>query len=115
VDALAGGWQLSGQYNVQSGVPVAFTVDSFFDGQNFALPNDQQSLNRWFDTSHFLRFPNANTDISNYPAWTGIQNLPGYGYKPAAGDTIRNGVYQDFGAYVRNYPTLGQRARQSCQ
>jgi len=113
VDALAGGWQLSGQYNVQSGVPVAFTVDSFFDGQNFALPNDQQSLNRWFDTSHFLRFPNANTDVSNYPAWTGIQNLPGYGYKPAAGDTIRNGVYQDFGAYVRNYPTRWGSVRAS--
>jgi hypothetical protein len=34
-----------------------------------------------------------------------VQNLPGYNYKPAAGDTIRNGVYQDFGTYVRNYPT----------
>ena len=113
VDALVGGWQLTGQYNVQSGVPVAFTTDAFFDGKNFALPRDQQSLDRWFDTSHFLRFPNQNTDISAYPAWTGVQNLSGYAYKPAPGDTIRNGVYQDFGNYVRNYPTRWGNVRAS--
>jgi hypothetical protein len=58
-----------------------------------------------FDTTQFLPFPSKNADISTYPAWAGIQNLPGYNYKPAAGDTIKNGVYQDFGTYVRTIPT----------
>ena len=105
VDAILGGWQLSGQYNIQSGVPVVFGTDSFFSGKNFALPRDKQSLNEWFDTSQFIPFPSRNADISNYPAWTGIQNLPGYNYKPAAGDSIRNGVYQDFATFIRTYPT----------
>ena len=66
------------------------------------LDRDQQSLQQWFDTSHFYRFPAANSDISTYPAWTGIMSLPGASYKPKAGDTIRNGGYQDFGNYVRD-------------
>ncbi len=104
-DALVGGWELSGQFNIQSGVPVVFSTDSFFSGKDFALPSGQQSLSKWFDTSQFLAFPNKNTDISSYPAWTGIQNLPGYSYKPSPTDTIKNGVYQDFATYIRNYPT----------
>lgn len=113
LDALVGGWQVTAQYNLQSGVPVVFGTDAFFDGKDFSLPKDKQSLNQWFDTTHFIRFPNQNTDISNYPAWTGIQNLPGYNYKPAPNDTIKNGVYQDFGNYVRNYPTRWANVRAS--
>ncbi len=45
-------------------------------------------------------------------AWTGIQQLPGAGYKPSASDTIRNGVYQDFATYIRNYPTRWGNIRQ---
>jgi len=82
-----------------------FSIDSFFSGKTFALPRDKQSLNAWFDTSQFVPFPSKNADISNYPGWTGIQNLPGYSYKPASGDTIKNGVYQDFATFVRTYPT----------
>ncbi len=63
-DAFIGGWELTSIYQVQSGVPVVFGTDSFFSGQNFAIPHDQQSLNKWFDTSQFLPFPNANTLLS---------------------------------------------------
>jgi hypothetical protein len=105
LDAVVGGWQLSGQFNIQSGVPVVFSTDSFFSGKNFALPRDQQSLSKWFDTSQFQRFPDKSADITTYPAWTGVMSLPGANYKPAAGDSIKNGVYQDFAAYIRNYPT----------
>src|SRR5260370_30673316 len=108
-DHILGGWELSGTFTMQSGRCVVFTScgrdKSWFSGRDLGLPHDQQSLGRWFDTSQFYAFPNKNTDISIYPAWTGIQNLPGYSYKPAAGDTIKNGVYQDFGTYVRAYPT----------
>jgi hypothetical protein len=113
LDAVVGGWELSGQFNIQSGVPVVFGTDSFFSGKNFALPSDQQSLSRWFDTSQFQRFPDKNADITQYPAWTGVMSLPGANYKPAAGDTIKNGVYQDFAAYIRNYPTRWGSVRAS--
>ena len=104
-DFVLGGWQLSGQFGIQSGVPVVFGADSFFSGTDFALAHNQQTLSQWFDTTQFIRFPAKNTDISNYPAWTGIQSMPGYDYKPKTGDTITNGVYQDFASYIRNYPT----------
>jgi hypothetical protein len=114
-DFVIGGWQLSGQFNIQSGAPVVFTATDnfFFSGKDFALPNDKQSLAQWFDTSQFIRFPAKNTDISNYPWWTGIQSMPGYNYKPAAGDTIVNGVYQDFASYVRTIPTRWSDVRAS--
>ena len=105
VDLALGGWELSGTYKAQSGLAIPFTVDSFFSGKDFSLPNDQRTLQRWFDTSQFIRFPDKNTDISNYPAWTGIQDLPGYNYKPSPSDSIKNGVYQDFATFVRRYPT----------
>lgn len=106
MDALIGGWQLAGNYNFQSGVPVVFSndINAFFSGNNLSL-GDRKSMTQWFDTSQFVAFPSKTTDISNYPAWTGVQNLPGYSYKPAAGDTIKNGVYQDFANFVRTYPT----------
>ena len=40
-------------------------------------------------------------------------SLPGASYKPAAGDTIKNGVYQDFATYIRNYPTRWGSVRAS--
>ena len=113
LDAVVGGWQLSGQFAIQSGVPVVFSTDSFFSGKDFALPKDQQSLNKWFDTSQFQRFPDKGADITTYPAWTGVMSLPGASYKPAAGDTTKNGVYQDFAAYIRNYPTRWGSVRAS--
>jgi len=112
-NAFVGGWELTGQFTVQSGVPVVFSNDSFFSGRNFALPRDKQSLNEWFDTSQFLPFPSKNTNIATYPAWTGIQNLPGYSYVPAPGDSAKNGVYQDFATYIRNYPTRWSNVRAS--
>jgi hypothetical protein len=113
LDAVVGGWQLSGQFSIQSGVPVVFSTDSFFSGKDFALPRDQQSLNKWFDTSQFQRFPDKGADITTYPAWTGVMSLPGASYKPAAGDATKNGVYQDFASYIRNYPTRWSDVRAS--
>jgi carboxypeptidase family protein len=113
IDPILGGWELTGQYTIQSGTPVVFSTDSFFTGKDPALPHSQQSLNQWFDTSQFFPFPNKNTDLSTVPAWTGVQNLPGYNYKPAPGDTIKNGVYQDFANFIRTYPTRWGNVRAS--
>ena len=110
LDALAGGWQLSGQFTIQSGAPVSFDANDsfFFSGRDFELPSGKRTLAEWFDTSQFYRFPDKTIDLAalaQYPAWTGVQNLPGYSYKPDPSDSIKNGVYQDFGTYVRSIPT----------
>ena len=112
-NAVVGGWELTGQYTIQSGVPVVFSNSSFFTGKDFALSKDKQSLDHWFDTSQFLAFPSKNTPIASLPAWTGVQNLPGYSYVPAPGDSTKNGVYQDFATYIRNYPTRWSDVRAS--
>jgi hypothetical protein len=116
LDAVAGGWELAGTYNIQSGVPVAFSTSAFFCGHDFSLPRSEQSLKEWFNTSCFYPFPTANTtqaQLANYPAWTGIQSMPGYNYVLQAGDTIKNGVYQDFANYVQTYPTRWNDVRAS--
>jgi len=112
LDMLAGGWELTGNYSASSGVPVVFGTDSFYSGRSAALSKGQRTLKRWFDTNQFVPFPSKNTDISTYPAWTGIQQMPGANYKPASNDTIKNGVYQDFASYIRNYPTRWGNIRQ---
>jgi hypothetical protein len=113
VDAVLGGWELTGQYTIQSGAPIVFGTDSFYDGQDFHLERGERTLTRWFDTSHFVKFPGANDDLSLYPTWTGVQNLPGAGYKPSVSTDPRNGVYADFGNYVRRYPTRWANVRAS--
>ncbi|MBV9082524.1 MAG: TonB-dependent receptor, partial [Acidobacteriaceae bacterium] len=112
LDLLLGGWELSGQYTAERGTPVAFTATDnfFFTGNDFSLPNDQRTLDHWFDTSQFYPFPTKATDLSTVPDWvkTILQNYPGYNYKPTAADLaagIHNGVYQDFATYVRRIPT----------
>ena len=117
-DAFLGGWQISGQYTIQSGAPITFNASDsfFFSGKDFSIPADKRTLSQWFDTSQFYKFPDRNTTLAMlaaYPAWTGVQNLPGYNYKPAANDTIKNGVYQDFGTYVRSIPTRWSDIRAS--
>ena len=113
LNAVLGGWEVSGQYLIQSGKPVEFNSNFFYDGKDFHLPRGQRTLDRWFDTTHFIKFPDKNTDISNYPAWTGVQNLPGANFKPEDPNDPKNGVYQDFGTYVRRIPTRWGNVRQS--
>src|SRR5450759_1874678 len=68
---------------------------------------------KWFDTAQFQRFPDKSANIATYPAWTGVMSLPGANYKPAASDATKNGVYQDFATYIRDYPTRWGSVRAS--
>ncbi|HWR54249.1 MAG TPA: TonB-dependent receptor, partial [Bryobacteraceae bacterium] len=113
LDAFVGGWQISGQYIIQSGAPVVFDVNSFFDGQDFGISRNERTLDKWFDTEHFVKFPNSGDDISKWPAWTGVQNLPGASYVPQKSGDPKNGVYADFGNYLRKYPTRWANVRAS--
>jgi NAD(P)-dependent dehydrogenase (short-subunit alcohol dehydrogenase family) len=46
------GWQINWIYAAQSGVPIS-TSSAETLGRSAKLPADQQSLQRWFDTSAF--------------------------------------------------------------
>lgn len=112
LDAIAGGWEVNGKFGDESGLITPFTTDAFWSRKSAALDKGQRTLSHWFDTSQFAAFPTSSTDISTYPAWTGIQNMPGAGYHPPAGSKIRNAVYNDFEAYIRDYPTRWGNIRQ---
>jgi hypothetical protein len=113
LDAIVGGWEVNGKFSAESGLVIPFSTDSFWSGKSAALSKSQRTLNRWFDTSQFVAFPSSSVDISTYPAWTGIQNMPGAGYRPSSPTaSIKNAVYNDFQAYIRNYPTRWGNLRQ---
>lgn len=112
VDYIVGGWELTGQYTLQSGAPITFTTNSFFDGKDPVLHGRAPTLSQWFDTSHFFKFPGSGDDISQWPAWTGVQNLPGgSGCHPTG--TAKNCVYADFANFLRTYPTRWTDVRES--
>lgn len=109
VEELAGGWEVTGIYNYQSGTPIVLPTNStFYRGDRSPDTNVQRGKDgQWFDTSAFIAYPGKSTcytNIRNYPGWTGAQNLPGYNYVPAGGTCTangpNNGVYNDFA--VRN-------------
>jgi hypothetical protein len=105
VDAFIGGWQLSGQYIIQSGAPIVFGTNGFYDGESMKLPSDQRTLNKYFDTSHLVKFPNSGDNLALWPAWTGVHNMPGANFVPQSASDPRNGVYASFGNNVRRWPT----------
>jgi hypothetical protein len=106
LDAFIGGWEVTGQYTFESGLPVVFGTDSFFDGHRPVLHGQDPSLSQWFDTSHFFKFPGSGDDISQWPSWTGVQNLPGgTNCNPTGTNAPKNCVYADFANFIRTYPT----------
>jgi hypothetical protein len=69
-EAVLGGWQVQGVYTYQTGFPIAFATlnatsglaapDAFYNGGDIALPSDQRSSNRWFNTDVFTSVLNNN-------------------------------------------------------
>jgi len=58
VNALAGGWQVQGVYQMQSGFPVLFG-DLFYNGGEISIPSSQRTTNRWFNTDAFTSVLNS--------------------------------------------------------
>ena len=84
VDLIAGGWQFQGIYTFQSGFPVGNFGNLLFTGNydDIALPSDEQTIARWFNTdagfnkvtaqqlgsnvrTFPMRFDNVRTDVNN--------------------------------------------------
>jgi hypothetical protein len=51
VDALIGGWQVQGVYTFQTGLPVVFSNDVFYNGGDVALSDP--TVSKWFNTAAF--------------------------------------------------------------
>lgn len=56
IEFFAGGWQLSGVYQFQSGAPIGFGQAIFTgDSSQIVLASDKRNTDRWFNTSVFNR------------------------------------------------------------
>jgi hypothetical protein len=56
VEFFAGGWQLSGVYQFQSGAPMGFGQALYIgDSSTIALASDARNTDKWFNTSVFNR------------------------------------------------------------
>ena len=54
LEFFAGGWQISGVYQFQSGAPLGFGQALFIgDSSTIALPSDKRNTDRWFNTDVF--------------------------------------------------------------
>lgn len=53
-NAVIGGWQIQGTYTYQSGFPVTFANDAFYLGGSIALPKNDRTLSKWFNTAAFV-------------------------------------------------------------
>jgi len=76
---IIGGWQLSPIYTYQSGQPITFGTDFFFNGDptTMALPADQRTVTRWFDTTKFVTASTAQPDhhVRTMPLrWSGVRD-----------------------------------------
>jgi hypothetical protein len=74
-NAIIGGWQIEGTYSLQSGFPVAFANDAFYNGAKISIPDDQRSVNHWFNTDAFVSVITANGALPTCGAFaTGSAN-----------------------------------------
>ena len=56
LEFFAGGWQLGGVYQRQSGQPIGWGQPLFIgDSSTLVLPSDQRNCDRWFNTAIFNR------------------------------------------------------------
>jgi hypothetical protein len=64
---IAGGWQVQGIYTYQSGFPVGNFGNLLFTGnlEDIALPGDQQTIQRWFNTDAGFNKVSAQQLASN--------------------------------------------------
>jgi hypothetical protein len=81
VSRLLGGWQMSGIYVYQVGPPLNFGTNAIYLGGKIALPKDQRTLGRWFDTSRFetrvnVPGPTPGTTIPIQPTGRNIRTFP---------------------------------------
>lgn len=78
VNLAIGGWQVSGVYQFQSGVPIGFgNVFYFGNLKDIALPSGEQTVAKWFNTNGFVALRNGSTvirDTAGNPVWVNFND-----------------------------------------
>ena len=64
VDRIVNGWQIQGVYTYQSGFPIAFGTDLFYNGGTIALPKSQRTTAKWFNTDVFTSVFNSTSTLA---------------------------------------------------
>ncbi|MFO7693378.1 MAG: TonB-dependent receptor [Vicinamibacterales bacterium] len=91
VEGLVGGWQIQGVYTFQSGFPVRFGTDAFYngsdpvDGSDIAI--DDKSTLRWINTDVFTSILNGTS--TNATPVDHLRTLP-FLFDDVRADTINN-------------------------
>jgi len=91
VQALVGGWQFQGVYSYQSGLPVAFGTDSFYNGTDRTNGSDIKIDNpttlKWFNTDVFTSI--LNDTSTNATPVNHLRTLP-FRFSAVRRDAINN-------------------------
>lgn len=74
-DRIINGWQIQGVYQYQEGFPIAFGTDAFYLGGEIALPKDQRTTDRWFNTAAFVNVRDGGTTTTAAPV-AHLRTLP---------------------------------------
>ena len=91
VEGLVGGWQIQGVYTFQSGFPVRFGTDAFYngtdpiDGSDIAL--DDKSTKKWINTDVFTSILTGTSTLAT-PV-DHLRSLP-FRFDGVRADTINN-------------------------
>jgi hypothetical protein len=64
-DAVLGGWQIQGVYTYQTGFPVVFGTDLFYNGGTIAITDP--TVTRWFNTTAFTTVVDGATTADSTP------------------------------------------------
>jgi hypothetical protein len=81
VDGFVGGWQIQGAYTYQTGFPVVFGTDLFYNGtdpvngSDIALKGSDRSISKWFNTAVFTSPLNGDTSTASQPV-NHLRTLP---------------------------------------
>jgi len=75
-EAFLGGWQVQGVYTYQTGFPVVFGTDIFYNGGEIAVSSDQRTITKWFNAGAFTSVADGTTSSTNATPVNHLRTLP---------------------------------------
>jgi hypothetical protein len=67
VDRIVNGWQVQAVFQYQAGFPIPFGTNLFYVGGEIALPKDQRTTDRWFNTAAFVNVRDGGNGTTAAP------------------------------------------------